>query len=290
MEKALGIDIGGTKIFYAIIDKNGLIISEIKKTSTPKSADEIYNTLKDIISGFENEVDFVALSTAGAVNNENSKVIGSTGNLPKGYREIDFSSLSKKKVFLENDANAAAWAEYKIGASKGYQNSIMLTFGTGVGGGIIVNGKLLKGKSGAAGEVHFIMSRTPKRACTCGNYDCFEAYASGNGLKKTAIELTKEENITTYDIVQRAKDGDKKMIEALEIWQNDIKLGILSLNNIFDSDCFILSGSMEQFLNSQEIEDFVNEHTLTQKTKVYHAKTGNFAGMIGAALLGFEKI
>ena len=84
MEKALGIDIGGTKIFYAIIDKNGQIISEIKKTSTPKSADEIYNTLKDIISGFENEVDFVALSTAGAVNNENSKVIGSTEETTTG--------------------------------------------------------------------------------------------------------------------------------------------------------------------------------------------------------------
>ena len=182
MNRALGIDIGGTKIAYALVDNNGELKSEVEKVSTPKTVSEIIFTLKDIISKFEEQIEFVAIATAGAVNNENTAIIGSTANLPAGYKDIDFQSLSFKKVFIENDANCAAWAEYRIGASEGYKNSVMLTLGTGVGGGIIINGKLLKGKSGAAGEMHFMMSRKQERKCTCGAWDCFEAYASGNGL------------------------------------------------------------------------------------------------------------
>ena len=122
MNKALGIDIGGTKISYALVDCNGEIKSEIKKVATPKTKDEIIDVLKNAILEYENEIEFIAIATAGAVNNENSKVIGSTANLPFGYKDIDFQNLSNKKVFVENDANAAAWAEYRIGASKGSNN------------------------------------------------------------------------------------------------------------------------------------------------------------------------
>lgn len=290
MNKALGIDIGGTKISWALINFQGEIINEIEKTSTPKTKDEIVALLKNIISKYENEIDFTAIATAGAVNNENTGVIGSTANLANGYKDIDFQSLSTKKVFIENDANCAAWAEYKIGASINCKNSIMLTLGTGVGGGIIINGKLLKGKSGAAGEMHFMMSRKKERKCTCGTWDCFEAYASGNGLRLTGAEIFEDDNITTYDIVEKASKGDKKAILALETWQNDIALGILGLNNIFDADCFVLSGSMEKFVNTEIIEKFVNENIVTTPTKIYHAKAGNYAGMIGAVLLASELI
>ena len=288
MNLALGIDIGGTKISYAIIDKNGEIKSEIKKISTPKTAQEIKTTLENIISSFEKEVDFISIATAGAVNNENTKVIGSTANLPKGYQDIDFKSLSNKKVFIENDANAAAWAEYKIGASKGTNHSVMLTLGTGVGGGIIINNKLLKGKSGAAGEMHFMLSRKQERKCTCRAYDCYEAYASGNGLRQTAIEIFNNKDITTYDVIELAKNNDKKALRTLEIWQNDITLGILGLANIFDPDCIVLSGSMEKFVDTKKIEEYVNKNLVTTPIKVLHAKAGNYSGMIGAVLLGYE--
>ena len=290
MNNALGLDLGGTKISYAVIDNNGEIKNEVKKISTPKTKDEIYNALKNIIAEFEDNIDFVAIATAGAVNNENTGVIGSTANLPSGYKDIDFSTLSKKIVFIENDANCAAWAEYKIGASKGMKNSVMLTLGTGVGGGIIVNGKLLKGKSGAAGEMHFIMSRKNERHCTCGSYDCFEAYASGNGLKKTAEIVTDNPDITTYDVIELAGNNDEKSIEALKIWQNDIMLGIVGLANIFDPDCVVLSGSMEKFVNTEEIEKKVNSLIVTTPVRVLHAKAGNYSGMIGAVLLANELI
>lgn len=288
MTDALGIDIGGTKISYALIDKNGIIKSEIQKISTPKTSSEIKDVLKEIILKHENESSFIAIATAGAVNRENSKVIGSTANLPKGYQDINFQELSSKKVFIENDANAAAWAEYRIGASKGYENSIMLTLGTGVGGGIIINEKLLKGKSGAAGEMHFAISRDKKRKCTCGAWDCFEAYASGNGLRQTGVEIFNKDDITTYDIVELAKNNDIKAKYTLDVWQKDIALGVLGLTNIFDPDCVVLSGSMEKFVDCNKIENFVNENLVTTPIKVFHAKAGNWAGMIGIALMGFE--
>ena len=288
MNKALGIDIGGTKISYTLINNNGEILSEIKKFSTPKTAIEIKELLQNVIKIYEDEIDFVAIATAGAVNNENTAVIGSTANLAQGYKDIDFQGLSAKKVFIENDANCAAWAEYRIGASKGFDNSVMLTLGTGVGGGIIINGKLLKGKSGAAGEMHFMMSRNKERSCTCGTYDCFEAYASGNGLRKTGIDVVGDENITTYEIIEKANNGDIQAKSILEIWQNDIALGILGLANLFDPDCFVLSGSMEQFVDTKKIEEFVNDNLVTTPTKIFHAKAGNYAGMIGAVLLANE--
>ena len=287
---ALGIDIGGTKISYALVSKDGEIKSEIKKIATPKNVNEIILNLKDIISYFEKEIDFIAIATAGAVNCENNAVIGSTANLPNGYKDIEFNELTEKKVFIENDANCAAWAEYKIGASKGYNNSIMLTLGTGVGGGIIINNKLLKGKSGAAGEMHFALSRDKKRKCTCGSFDCFEAYASGNGLRLTGVEIFQDESITTYDIIEKASKSDEKALLALDIWQKDIALGIAGLNNIFDTDCFVLSGSMEQFVNIERVEKFVNENNVTTPTKIFHAKAGNYSGMIGAVLLGYDSI
>ena len=290
MNKALGIDIGGTKISYALVDNNGEIASEIKKVSTPKTKEEIIEILKKATLEFESDADFVAIATAGAVNNENSKVIGSTANLPAGYKDIVFQELTNKKIFIENDANAAAWAEYKIGASKNCNNAIMLTLGTGVGGGIILNGKLLKGKSGGAGEMHFTMSRKQERKCTCGAYDCFEAYASGNGLRLTGAEIYKDDSITSYDIIEKANNKEEKAILAIETWQNDIALGILGLNNIFDADCFVLSGSMEKFVDTEKIENFVNSKTVTTPTKIYHAKAGNYAGMIGTVLLAKELI
>lgn len=288
MNRALGIDIGGTKISYAIINNKGEIKSEIKKIPTPDSAIKIMLSLKTIICDFEKDIEFIAIATAGAVNRENTKVIGSTANLPEGYKDIDFQKLSSKKVFIENDANCAAWAEYRIGASKDCKNSIMLTLGTGVGGGIIIDGKLLKGKSGAAGEMHFAMSRKQERKCTCGAWDCYEAYASGNGLRLSASEIFEDEKITTYDVIEHAKNNDEKALLALETWQNDIALGICGLNNIFDTECFVLSGSMEQFVDSEKIEKFVNENTVTTPTKIYHAKAGNYSGMIGAVLLANE--
>lgn len=289
MKKALAFDIGGTKIYSTIIDETGNVVAEIDKFSTPKSLDEIKTVLKTQIAKFENEVDVIAIATAGAVNNENSRVLGSTGNLVEGYYTIDFQSLSNKKVFVENDANSAAWAEYKIGASKGSNISVMLTLGTGVGGGIIINDKLLKGKSGAAGEMHFKMYSDKRRKCTCGSWDCFEAYASGSALKWDAEEMLKDPNITTYDVMEGVKNNDSRMLEVFNRWQNDLTNGIIGLANIFDPDCVVLSGSMAQFVDTKKVEMEVNKEIVTTPTSIRLGVAGNYSGMIGVALLAMER-
>lgn len=287
-KQALAFDVGGTKIYYTLIDENGNILEEVKKHQTPKSLDEIKNLFKDIISQFEDKVDAIAFATAGAVNNENTKVISSTGNLVKDYNTIDFPSLSKLKVFVENDANAAAWAEHELGASKCCPSSVMLTLGTGVGGGIILNNKLFKGKSGAAGEMHFKMYPDKRRKCTCGSWDCFEAYASGTGLKLTAEEMLNDKSVTTYDIIQGVKNGDKKMKQVHDKWQNDILAGLIGLANLFDPDCFVLSGSMAEFTDTGFLENNVNAEIVTTPVRIHKATTGNHAGMIGVALLALK--
>lgn len=289
MKKALALDVGGTKIYNAIINENGEIISEIEKHATPKTFDEIKKTFIGIIKKYENDVDVIAFSTCGAVNNQNSKILGSTGNIAKGYPQMPFLELSTKPVFVENDANCAAWAEHEIGASVNCPTSVMITLGTGVGGGIIIDNKLLKGQNGAAGEMHFKMYSDKRRKCTCGSWDCFEIYASGTGLKITAQEMLKDLNVTTYDVMDGVKNKNQKMLDVYHRWEEDITNGIIGLANIFDPDCVVLSGSLAQFVETDKVEKIVNQEICTTPTRVVKATAGNYSGMIGAALLAFQK-
>lgn len=289
MKKALAIDVGGTKIYSAIINESGEILTEVKKYPTPKTFNEIKNKFLEIIKENESEVDLIAFSTCGAVNNQNTGIVGSTGNIAKEYPTMPFPELSNKFVFVENDANCAAWAEYKLGASKGSSVSVMVTLGTGVGGGIIINDQLLKGQNGAAGEMHFKMYSDKRRRCTCGSWDCFEAYASGSGLKKTAEEILNNPTVTTYDVIKGVNNQDSLMISIFNKWQDDITNGLIGLSNLFDPDCIVLSGSMAEFVDTNKIETKVNQEICTTSTKIYKATTGNYSGMIGATLLAFRK-
>lgn len=287
---ALGIDIGGTKIYAAIVNKNGEILTPPAKYNTPKTVEDIKETLSKIIAERSNSASVVALATAGAVNNDNTKILSSTANMPNGYSEIDFQNLSPKlPVFVENDANCAAWAEHTVGAASGANHSITLTLGTGVGGGIIVNNNLLKGKSGAAGEMHFKMSIERKRPCTCGTFDCFESYVSGRGLALTYKDILNR-NLTTYQIVENAKNGDPGCILALDIWQRHLSDGLIGLNDIFDTEIIVLSGSMAQFVDVEYVQNLVNKEIVTTPVQVKHASAGNFSGLIGASLLALDKI
>ncbi|MBQ8886188.1 MAG: ROK family protein [Candidatus Gastranaerophilales bacterium] len=303
MTKVLAIDVGGTKLSYAIINEKGEFLSEVKKTSTSKNIEELVQTFKNIIAENENEIDMTAFATAGAVNIENTKVDSSTPNLPKGYNDIDLSTLSAKPVFVENDANAAAWAEYKVGSAIGEDNNITITLGTGVGGGFIVNGKLLRGKSGRGGEVGSMKINGHGRVCTCNRKDCWESYASGTGLKYTAEEVAQTDpifstsifknkqpkEVTTYDIVAGLKENDEYSIKVFNIWKQDLITGLINITNIFDPETIVISGGMGEFIDTKEVENAVNSEIVVSPIKIKLAKAGNHAGMIGAALLACEK-
>ena len=303
MTKVLAVDVGGTKLSYAIINEKGEFLGEVKKTSTPKNIDELVQIFKNIIAENEKEIDMTAFATAGAVNIENTKVDSSTPNLPKGYNDIDFSTLSNKPVFVENDANAAAWAEYKVGSAIGEDNNITITLGTGVGGGFIVDGKLLRGKSGRGGEVGSIKINGRGRVCTCNRKDCWESYASGTGLKYTAEEIAETDSIfstsmfknkqpkevTTYDIVTGLKENDEYSKKVFNIWKQDLITGLINITNIFDPETIVISGGMGEFIDTEEVENAVNNEIVVAPIKIKLAKAGNYSGMIGAALLACEK-
>lgn len=304
MKKILAIDVGGTKLIYAIINEKGEFLSEVQRTSTPKNIKELEQVFKKIISEHEDEIDITAFATAGAVNSENTKVESSTPNMPEGYNSLDFSSLSNKPVYVENDANAAAWAEYKTGAAIGEDNNITITLGTGIGGGFIVDGKLLRGKSGRGGEVGSMKIQGRSRICTCHRKDCFESYASGSGLKKTAEEtafndslfgtsIYKDKNptdITTYDIISGLSKNDEYSKKVFDIWKQDLIVGLINITNIFDPESIIISGGMGEFIDTKEIEDAINSEIVVSPVKIKLAKAGNYAGMIGVALLACENM
>ena len=288
MEKVLAFDIGGTKIAYALIDKKGDFASEITKVATPDTSEKIYDLLKNTISEYEAGTVGVAIATAGAVDIDGKKITSHVGNLPKGYNALDFKSLSNKPVLLENDAKSACWAEFALGSAKGCQNAITLTIGTGVGSGIIIDGKLLKGKSGAAGEMHFPIDSRKKRQCTCGIDDCFEIYASGTALNLYAKEYMGE-NATSFDVVEQ-KNSDSKARAAFDEWQGKLLQGLIMLGNIFDPEMIVLSGSLSKFIEYEDLNKRANAKILTQPFILKEAKFENNAGMIGVAMLFFDKI
>lgn len=289
MKKVLAFDIGGTKIAYAIIDESGNFINEIIKVTTPKASNGIYELLKTVIKGSEDEIDGVAIATAGAINNENNKIISHVGNLPEKYNELDFTSLTSKPIFLENDANAAGWAEFKLGSAKGTQNAVVLTLGTGVGSGIIVNGKLLKGKSGSAGEMHVRFGFGHNRKCTCGLWDCLETYVSGNALT-TDAQIYMSPDATSYDVIRGLKENNQKAQAAFDHWQECLENALVMVCNLFDPEVVVLSGSMAQFVEYDKLQKEVNQDILTQPTELKLAKFENNAGMLGVALLLLERL
>ena len=303
MKRILAIDVGGTKLVHAVINEKGEFLTNPEKVSTPKNIEELKKLFEDIIKKYENDIDMTAFATAGAINLENTKVESSTPNMPDGYNSIDFAKLSKKPVYVENDANAAAWAEYKVGAAQGEDNTITITLGTGVGGGFIVDGRLLRGKSGRGGEVGSMKTSEKGRICTCKRKDCWESYASGTGLKYTAEETAVNsetfkssiykdkapKDITTYDIINGVKNNDEYSLKVFNIWKNDLIKGLINITNIFDPESIIISGGMGEFIDTEEIEKAVNSETVVAPVKIKLAKAGNYSGMIGAALLAAEK-
>jgi len=307
---SIGIDIGGTKISAAAV-MNSKIISEVNAYATPGNVSDILDTVFDAIETLKQQYQakFIGIATAGAVNKENSKVIGSTGNLPEGYAGLKFKKIIDEKfgikAFIENDANAAAYAEYNIGNAQGHKNTVIITLGTGVGAGIIIEGKLLRGKEGAAAECgHMPIGWEKKSLCTCGAWDCWEAYASGTGYAKTAREMAAEipesertgilqnrnpENLTTYDIIEDLNKKDPFAQKVHDRWEYQVLQGLIGLTNIFDPDSIVLSGGMAGFVNFEKVQKQLDKAIVVPKAKLLPAKFENYAGILGAAILATEK-
>lgn len=290
INKILSFDVGGTKIAYALVDRNGSILNEVIRHPTPAAPGAAARLLKTIISQFEDQIDAVAVSTAGTVDRTNSRITGSVGNMPEGYMDTDFKALSSKPVVVENDANSAVWAEHILGNAKGHDNVILLTLGTGVGVGIIADGKLLVGKSGAAGEVHFPVRYDNNRLCGCGRYDCLEIYMSGKALSLEAKAVYKDDNANSHTVIEGLKQNALPAVTAFHNWQEMVKNGIVIFADIFDPEVILLGGSMAHFIDYKRLNEEANKMIVTTPFELKEASFENDAGLVGAALLCVQKL
>ena len=263
--KILSFDIGGSKISSALVDEHGKLLTDVKKVATPQNCEDISEYFRKCVA--ETVFDRAAIATAGVV--KDNKLTGKPNNLPVGYENIDFAAIFKTEYVMENDANAAVWAEFKLGNLLNVQHGVMLTLGTDVGCGIICNGTLLHGKSGAAGEVQM-------------NF-------SGRSLLKLA-EKYKYPETDCFKIYERVKSGDATAKKIYYEWEENLISGLLSINRLLDTEVFALSGSLAKIADYAKINTSIKLLLPTSAPEIKPARLGVDAGLIGAALLLSDKI
>lgn len=310
----LGIDLGGTNIVAGVVDENHKIIAKAKtKTLAGRPAAQIADDMAkvareaaqsagmtlDDISGF-------GIGTPGAVDRENGTVIYSANldfhNTP--LADLMFERTGKR-FLVANDADSAAYGEFIAGAGKGTNDFIMITLGTGVGGGIVLDGRIRTGFNGAGGEIGHIVIQMNGQACTCGRDGCFEAYASATALirqTKQAMkknpdsimwnicenDLSKVNGITAFDAMRA---GDRAGKEVVDDYIRYLSVGVANLINIFQPEVFCIGGGI-----SGEGDNLVKPlkkmvsgenfgRNIEKKTAIKIAELGNDAGVIGAAFV-----
>ena len=299
MKYAVGIDIGGTNIPASLVDYTGKIIATIeKKTDAHDGPDTVVNRITDSVRELCSKInvaDFVGigLGAPGALDLVNGTII-KCANL-KDWSEVPIVKMLKEKtgfnVYMDNDANCAAIGEHWIGGARGTKNAVIMTLGTGIGGGIIIDGKIFRGSHGTAGEIGHMTIEKNGRSCGCGNLGCLEAYASATGAVTTAKEMGKA-NITAREIFINAEAGDELCKKILQESGKYLGIGIANIANIFDPDAIIIGGGFsnaEKYLFPYAIEEAYKRtfKTIMDKIKIKKAELGNDAGVIGAARLAF---
>lgn len=315
MRYYIGIDLGGTNIAVGVVDESFQIIGRANAPTgafrpAELIADDIAATAREALkdAGISPDlVEWVGIGTPGTVNPKTG-VVGSAFNL--GFHNTPLSKLLSerlsKKVFLENDANAAAFGELKAGAARGLDSALMITLGTGVGGGIIIGGKIQSGfnyKGGELGHIGMVYNGVP---CTCGRKGCIEAYCSVSALIRMTREamqlnatskmweiagnsLDKVNGRTAFDAM-RAGDAPAKAV--VDQYIDYIAFAVSGMINLFQSQAIVIGGgiSKEGETLFGPVRELAYAQTFNHEpdncTKILQAQLGNDAGIIGAALLG----
>lgn len=306
--KTIGVDLGGTNIKAALVDENGHIVQEkAVKTNLPRPAesvcDDIAALCRELAQG-----ESVAGIGVGCPGTVDGGTVLYSNNL--GWKNFSIGNYLAAKtglpVRIANDANAAALGEALSGCAKGAHSAVILTLGTGVGGGVVLDGRLLTGYTGAAAEPgHMVILDTPDAVrCTCGRRGCLEAYASATAL----IRMTKESIASHPDSLMRrmklsgltafdaAKLNDPAGQAVVTQYIHNLAVGIANLINIFFPEVVGLSGGVANQDESllvplrREVESLVFGHDFAQKkTRIVKCSLGYQAGVIGAALLPREE-
>jgi glucokinase len=290
----VGIDLGGTKLAAAPMKGSIFVESEIIKEATPSgTSEDIIDTMCKMVKKIQEThgIAAVGVSTAGMVN-EKGEMIGSCGNIPswKGTKvKKELEAKLSLPVIVENDANCSAYGEYAIGSGKDFKSMIMVTLGTGIGGGIIINDQIWRGAHFGGGEIgHLKLHSNRTRRCTCGSWDCWEAYASGTGLNNTARTYLADPNINNYSLMDKYNHGDADAIEVISVWHDHVAQGIASLINSFDPEAVVIGGGLAQFINYPNLNKKLKARVvdaLKPYINVIEGKLANNSGMVGAACL-----
>ncbi len=288
----LGIDIGGTSVKMGLVDESGRVYGLIEYSvsfdgyRTPILTTVMEKT-KKYLAQSPCQIEGIGVSATGQIDTQAGAVIGTNGKIPNyegSQIKAEMESAFSVPVKVLNDANAAALGECHAGAAVGFKHVIMITIGTGVGGGIVTDGKVQVGSRGLAGEIgHFTLYQDGE-PCACGKRGCFESYGATTALIKAA----NEDGINGRIIFERAAQGDKEIQRILDRWIDDIAAGITGLVHIFNPQLVLIGGGV-----SAQEEWFINP--LRQKVLsgvmprfgemllLRSATLGNTAGLIGAA-------
>ena len=308
-EIVVAADLGGTNLRLAAIDADGSVLYRSKR-ETPRSdsPDEIVQAIiesaRDCKSNCaEFEIKAIAAAVPGAINFERG-VIMKSPNLPAldGFRlSAALESELNLPTILENDANAAAVGESWLGASRGVKNSIFVTLGTGVGGGIIIGGKVLRGVDGTAGEIGHISVEPQGAHCGCGGRGCVEQYSSATAIVRLANELRSnfsdsslpEAQLTALEIYQRGSKGDRLALEVFGQMGFYLGVALAGLINVLNPEVIVIGGGAsagwDLFIGNlkEEIKNRTYQ-AAGERAKIIRAECGDDAGILGAAKLAFE--
>lgn len=315
MKYYVGIDLGGTNIVAGVVNENYEIISKAStKTNCPRPEKEIacdmakmaIEAVKKAGLDMEKDVEWVGIGTPG-IANSSTGVIEYSNNLGfKNTPMVEYiQEYINKPVFIENDANAAAYGEYVAGAAKGAENAVCITLGTGVGGGIIIGGKIYAGSNFGGAEIGHTVIEVDGAQCSCGRKGCFEAYSSATGLirmTKEAIALhpdcimdnmSKDKGkVTARTSFDSMRAGDPFAKEVVDKYIKYLACGITNVINIFQPDILCIGGGVcnegDPLLLPVKalVKDEVYTRNSQKNTEIVIAKLGNDAGIIGAAFLG----
>ena len=292
----LSIDIGGTAVKMGLVDHEGNIHArhEASVCYDNYHTPILTTVIREAQAFLANEqfvIEGIGVSATGQVDDQIGAVIGTNGKIPhyEGSQiKREMEQTFGVPVFALNDANAAALGECFAGRAKGVENVLMITLGTGVGGGIVLGGKIFGGTRGIAGELGHIPLYADGIPCTCGSRGCYESYAATTALVRLAKEATGEEEMNGRIIFARASEGDEVMLSILNRWIGDIAAGIVGLVHTFNPQMVLIGGgvSTQEELLIKPLRRKILERVMPrfgEGLAVESATLGNDAGMIGAA-------
>ncbi len=308
----IGIDLGGTNVAIGIVTEDGKIVDKKSfPTNAGRPCSDMAKEMAETILGLlkannvsVDDVKSIGVGSPGSINKDDGVIIYSNNlNFENEPLRAEIQKYIDKPVYIDNDANCAAWAEVMAGAAKGIDNAIMITLGTGVGGGIIVNGRLYSGFNFCGGELGHTVLVKDGEQCTCGRKGCWETYSSATALiRMTKTEAEKNKDSKMWNHLKEGKfngrtafnamrEGDESAKKVVDEYISYLACGIANMINIFQPEVFVIGGGVS---NEGEpllapLRELVPQQTYgggrIPTTKIVKATMGNDAGIVGAALL-----